>query len=160
MESLEIYTDGACSGNHVIGIPRRAGIGIVMVDEDEVVWEHSMEVTEKISPDITNNRAELYAVLYALRTFADECEGYDTLIIHTDSKYVVDIFGIWLEGWRKSGKDYKNRDLIDAVDALLKELRRKYIISIHHVRGHSTNKFNNLADKLSVDAISSSSYIN
>lgn len=159
MSKLEIYTDGACSGNHVLGAHRRAGIGIVMVDNEEVVWDHSEDVTDIISPVVTNNRAELYAIMLALRTFLEECEGYDSLFIYTDSKYAVDVFGVWLKDWRRNGRDYKNRDLIDAIDRLLVQANRKFTASLVHVRGHSTNVFNNMADKLAVSGTRSSSYI-
>ena len=150
--SLSIYTDGACSGNHTMSGPRRAGIGLVMVDDDQVVWDHGEDITDKIGPDITNNRAELYAICMALETFLNEVQGYDSLTIFTDSKYSVDTFNEWLPKWKEARKEYKNKDLIDRADELLTESRKQFQVRLEHVRGHASNKYNNMADKLAVQA--------
>lgn len=151
MSHLKIYTDGACSGNHIIGNNRKAGTGIVMVDEDSVVWSHSENVTLKISPEVTNNRSELYAIMTALDSFLKECEGFDVVTIHTDSMYAVNIFNVWLPNWKRSDKIYKNKDIIDKIDKLMSDIKKIGVkLNIVHIRGHSTNFYNNMADELAV----------
>lgn len=149
--ALEIYCDGACSGNHQKTEFRKSGIGIVFVEDEEVVHTVSENVNELISPEITNNRAELYGIYKSLDILDKDCEGFSTVVIYTDSRYSVDTLNLWLEKWRKKNKDYKNKDLIDKVDDLINKIRLKDIdLTIAHVYGHSVNKYNNLADKLAV----------
>lgn len=149
--ALEIYCDGACSGNHQKSKSRSSGIGLVFVEDSEVIHTVSENADEGVFPETTNNRAELYGIFRSLTIFDEDCEGFSTLAIYCDSKYSLDVFNHWLEGWREKGKDYKNRDLIDRIDNLLKKIREKGVeVSLNHVYGHATNKYNNMADKLAV----------
>lgn len=157
--ALEIYCDGACSNNHVKNVQRMSGIGIVFVEDDEIVHTVFENANEAIYPEITNNRAELYGIYRSLKIFDEDCEGFRTLVIYCDSKYSIDIFNQWLENWKKKGKDYKNKDLIDKVDTLLEKIRSKGIeVSLNHVYGHSTNEYNNIADRLAVKGADVSSF--
>lgn len=151
--ALEIYCDGACSGNHMkqTQTQRRSGIGLVFVEDNEIIHTVSENANEAIFPEITNNRAELYGIYKSLFLFDEDCQGFSTLAIYCDSKYSVDIFNHWLAGWKEKGKDYKNKDLIDKIDCLLQKVRSKGVeVSINHVYGHSVNQYNNIADRLAV----------
>jgi ribonuclease HI len=94
----------------------------------------------------TNNQMELRAVLELLR-FVDPAE---TLTIQADSEYAVNIFTVWLPGWRErgmrtsAGKPVKNADLIDAIDLLLqgRDVRFEW------VRGHAGHVLNERADAI------------
>ncbi len=149
--ALEIYCDGACSGNHQKFTTRRSGIGIVFIEDNEVIHTVSENANDAIYPEITNNRAELYGIYRSLSIFDEDCEGFKTVAIFCDSKYSIDVFNHWLQGWKERGRDYKNKDIIDKIDALLQKIRGKGIeVSINHVYGHSTNEYNNMADRLAV----------
>ncbi len=96
---IEIYTDGACSGN-----PGPGGFGIVMKYKDQ-----RKEISQGYIRT-TNNRMELLAIIVAL-----ECLKKDNsdVIVYSDSKYVVDSINLgWVHGWVKKGfKDKANPDL-------------------------------------------------
>ena len=120
---IKIYTDGACSGN-----PGPGGWGVFI--------ENSGNVTELSGRDenTTNNRMELKAVIEALKFFTINSE----LIIHTDSKYVMDGASRWIINWKKNNwktaqkKDVKNKDLWIELDNLL----NYHDVSWVWVKGH------------------------
>lgn len=112
---INIYTDGACSGN-----PGPGGWGYCAVKDSEVVKEDS-----HYNVDTTNNRMELTAFLQAIRWATQYVDGTnldEKFTIYVDSKYVVDsITKGWLlnwkaSGWKKSsGGEVLNRDLWEQV---------------------------------------------
>ena len=87
MTSIEIYTDGACSGN-----PGRGGWGVILRYGD-IEKEMSGGATET-----TNNRMELTAVIEALKALKRECE----ITLYTDSRYVMDGVNEWLPNWKRN----------------------------------------------------------
>ena len=99
---INIYTDGACSGN-----PGPGGWGIY-IDNDGAIKEISGS-----EENTTNNRMELKAVIEALKYFTSKTN----LKLHTDSKYVMDGSSKWIENWKKNGwktangADVKNKEL-------------------------------------------------
>ena len=107
---INIYTDGACSGN-----PGPGGWG-VYIDNAGVVTELSGR-----EENTTNNRMELKAVIEALNSFKPQT----TLNLYTDSKYVMDGSSKWIENWKKNGwktaqkKPVKNQDLWIELDKLV-----------------------------------------
>ncbi len=137
---VEIYTDGACSGN-----PGRGGYGAVLLYK-----EHRKEISG-FEADTTNNRMEMRAAIEALRTLKKSSE----VKIYTDSKYVMDGITKWIFGWKKNGwksankKPIKNIDLWQDLDAEVAKHRTTWI----WVRGHDGNYFNEVADRLARDAI-------
>ena len=97
--TIEIYTDGACSGN-----PGPGGYGIVMkYKAQRKEFSHGFRLT-------TNNRMELLSVIIALENIKKE--GCD-VIVYSDSKYVLDSINLgWVYNWQKKGfKDKANPDL-------------------------------------------------
>ena len=137
----EIYTDGACSGN-----PGPGGWGAVILGEDKN--QKNISGNEK---DTTNNRMELMATIMAL----EEIRTNSEVIIYTDSKYVKNGITEWIKKWEKNGwksankKPVKNKDLWVKLDNLCKDNE----IIWKWVKGHSNNKYNNLADVLATQAI-------
>ena len=136
---IKIYTDGACSGN-----PGRGGWAAIIIKGDNI---------EKISgrsENTTNNRMELIAVISALKFTKDQ-----NLEIYTDSKYTKDGIEKWIINWKKNGwktankQDVKNKDLWIELDLLAQQKKIKW----NWVKGHSENKYNNMADKLARSAI-------
>ena len=136
-----IYTDGACSGN-----PGPGGWGAVIFDEKEKQYNISGNVK-----DTTNNRMELMAPIMALK----KIKSMSNVMIFTDSTYVKNGITEWIKKWEKNGwkssskKPVKNKDLW----VKLLNLCEKNKISWKWVKGHSTNKYNNLADELATQAI-------
>lgn len=132
------YTDGSCLGNPGLG-----GMGIVIVHNDIVKMELGIP-----SVDITtNNQMELGAVLYITKHFVEL--GISDLTIITDSNYTVRGVNEWLHGWKKKDfKNVKNVDMWKELDSLLPKIN----LVIKWVKGHSTNRYNNMADKIAVEA--------
>ena len=137
----KIYTDGACSGN-----PGPGGWGAVILEEDKN--QKNIYGNEK---DTTNNRMELMAPIMALKKIKTNSE----IIIYTDSKYVKNGITEWIKNWEKNGwknankKTVKNKDLWIKLNNLCKDNK----IIWKWVKGHSGNKFNDLADELATLAI-------
>ena len=135
MKQVEIFTDGACKGN-----PGPGGWGAVIR-----YGKHAKEICGG-EIDTTNNRMELLAAINALNVLVEPCE----VLLHTDSKYVLDGITRWVEGWKRNGwknackQPVRNAELwhklIDAAE--------RHEIEWHWVKGHSGNEGNDLADKL------------
>ena len=140
-EKIEIYTDGACSGN-----PGAGGWGAVLLYKEHI---------KKISggeKDTTNNRMELKAVIESLRAIK---KATADIIVYTDSKYVQNGIMEWIHSWKKNGwknaakKPIKNVDLWMELDAEA----AKHAIEWKWVKGHSGNKYNEIADELACGAV-------
>lgn len=139
LKKVEIFTDGACSGN-----PGPGGWGAVLRYKDK---EKELCGGEK---ETTNNRMELIAVINALQALKEKCD----VTICTDSKYVVDgITKGWAASWKKNGwkkSDKKPALNPDLWDTLLGELsRHKY--EFVWVKGHAGYPENERCDKLAVN---------
>jgi len=138
-----IYTDGACSGN-----PGPGGWGAIILDEKE----NQISLSGKEKPT-TNNRMELMAPIMALKKIKKSSE----ITIYTDSTYLKDGITIWINNWKKNGwksankKPVKNKDLWIA----LSKITEKKTIVWKWVKAHAGNKYNDLADRLAAEAISS-----
>jgi ribonuclease HI len=136
-----IYTDGACSGN-----PGPGGWGAVIFDERKKQHDISGKVKET-----TNNRMELMAPIMALKKIKSKSE----VVIFTDSTYVKNGITEWIKKWEKndwkssSNKTVKNKDLW----LKLNDLCQKNKVTWKWVKGHSNNKYNDLADELATLAI-------
>ena len=97
-------------------------------------------------PETTNNRMELTAAIEALNALKRPCD----VLLHTDSKYVMDGIRSWLPNWKKRGwktaskKPVKNQDLWQALD----EAQSRHDVTWKWVKGHSGNDGNEEADRL------------
>lgn len=136
MKTVEIYTDGACSGN-----PGKGGWAAVLLYNG-----HKLEVKGG-SADTTNNRMELTAVIEGLKLLKEKC----SVNLYSDSTYVVNAFLLdWISGWqRKNWNKVKNIDLWQELLALTVKHNVKFI----KVKGHSDNFYNNRCDELARQAI-------
>ena len=136
-----IYTDGACSGN-----PGPGGWGAVIFDNDNK--QKNISGSEE---NTTNNRMELSAAIMALQ----EVNKNSEITIYTDSTYVKNGITEWVlkwkeNGWKNSNKEpVKNKDLWEKLDNLCAQ----NTINWKWVKGHASNKYNNLADELATKAI-------
>ena len=138
MKHIDIYTDGACSGN-----PGPGGYGAVLVYNG-----HEKELCGG-DENTTNNRMELTAVIEALRALKEPC----SVTVTTDSKYVSDAVTLgWArswkaKGWRKGdGKPALNPDLWEQ---LLEQLDRHEVTFVW-VKGHAGHPYNERCDALAV----------
>ncbi len=143
MEEVDIYTDGACSGN-----PGPGGWGAILRSgtHEKEIWGGE--------PATTNNRMELLAVIRALNTLKRSVR----VRVHTDSQYVQKGISEWIHGWKARGwktaakEPVKNADLWRALD----EARDRHQVKWLWVRGHSGHVENERADELArrgVDAV-------
>lgn len=133
INNLVCYTDGAC---HVS--TKDGGIGIVFTFDNNVLYTYS-----KYFKNVTNNQMEIMAVIYALHAISSPM---NSITIISDSQYVL---GCINNGWtRKKNQNYWK--LFDKVYNKAKEFCSD--IKFEWTKGHDTDKFNNLADKLAVEA--------
>jgi len=132
---VEIFTDGACSGN-----PGPGGWGAILRFGDT---EKELSGGED---DTTNNRMELMAAIVSLETLTRPCH----VDLYTDSSYVKDGITQWIKRWRQNGwrtaakKPVKNAELWQQLDAALE----RHEVEWHWVKGHAGHPENERADEL------------
>ncbi|MGE0829431.1 MAG: ribonuclease HI [Hyphomonadaceae bacterium] len=137
---VEIWTDGACSGN-----PGPGGWGAILVYGDV---EKELSGAETAT---TNNRMELMAAIIALETLKRGVR----VVLHTDSQYVKNGVTQWIHSWKKNGwktadkKPVANADLWRRLD----DAQAQHQIEWKWVRGHSGDPMNERADALARAAI-------
>ena len=135
MKHIDMFTDGACSGN-----PGPGGWGVLMR-----YGRHEKEMKGG-TPDTTNNRMELQAVIEGLTALKNKCH----VTIHTDSKYVMDGVTKYLVSWKAKGwktadrKEVKNIDLWQTLDNILPRHQIDWI----WIKGHNGHVDNERADAL------------
>lgn len=138
-DGIEIFTDGACSGN-----PGPGGWGAIMR------WRGHEKELSGGEEDTTNNRMELMAAIQALESIKRPSK----VDIHTDSTYVRDGITKWIHGWKRNGwktsakKPVKNEDLWKRLDSALGD----HDVSWHWVKGHAGHPENERADELATTA--------
>jgi ribonuclease HI len=134
-DTIDIWTDGACSGN-----PGPGGWGVILSykgTQKELAGGEAMT---------TNNRMELMGAIAALESLTRPC----TVALHTDSQYLRQGITAWIHGWKKNGwktadrKPVKNEELWKRLDAALKQHR----IEWKWVKGHAGDPMNERADEL------------
>lgn len=138
MKKVNIYSDGACSGN-----PGPGGYGVILEFNGK---EMELSGGDK---DTTNNKMELMGVIVGLEALKEPCE----VTVTTDSKYVTDAFNKnWLVSWQK-----KNWKKADGKPVLNKELWQRLLkaaenhkVKFVHVLGHNGHEYNERCDKLAV----------
>ncbi|HTW35818.1 MAG TPA: ribonuclease HI [Rhizomicrobium sp.] len=140
MTNVDMFTDGACSGN-----PGPGGWGAILR-----TGAHERELSGGDAAT-TNNRMELTAVIRGLEAL----KRSSSVTIHTDSRYVMDGITQWMPRWKNNGwktsdkKPVKNEDLWRELDALC----AKHDLKWRWVRGHSGHPENERADALARAAI-------
>ncbi len=139
-KDVEIYTDGACSGN-----PGPGGWGAIL---------RYGEVEKEISggaAKTTNNQMELMAAINALEALSRPCR----VNLHTDSQYVKNGITQWMKGWVRNGwktaakKPVKNAELWKQLDAAV----QRHDVKWHWVKGHAGHPENERADELARTAM-------
>jgi ribonuclease HI len=142
---VKIYTDGACANN-----PGKGGYGIVLMCEkqDGSIVQKNLSRGFELT---TNNRMELLAVIDALNALKNPCE----IELYSDSKYVVDAINQnWLSGWVLKNWKLNTKNPVKNIDLWEKLLiaMKPHDIKFIWVKGHASNEYNNLCDKLAVEA--------
>lgn len=133
--AVDIYTDGACSGN-----PGPGGWGAVLRFKGR---ERDLKGGEPLS---TNNRMELMAAIAALETLKRPC----TVRMHTDSQYLKNGITVWIKRWRVNGWRTADKSPVKNVELWqrLERLLTRHDVSWHWVRGHAGHPENERADAL------------
>ncbi|HPT77921.1 MAG TPA: ribonuclease HI [Candidatus Atribacteria bacterium] len=141
MKRVDIYTDGACSGN-----PGPGGWAAILL------YKGKEKILTGFEESTTNNRMELLGPINALEALKEPC----TVNIYTDSAYVSNAFlQNWLDKWQKNNwltskkTPVENRDLWER----LLQLSKLHDVTWIKVRGHSDNEINNRCDELAHKAI-------
>jgi len=141
-ELIEIWTDGACSGN-----PGPGGWGAVLKS-----GAHEKELSGG-EPATTNNRMELRAAIEALNALKQASR----VVLHTDSQYVKNGVTQWIHNWKKrgwktaDGKPVANEDLWRQIEAAA----ARHHVEWRWVRGHAGDAMNERADALARAGIKS-----
>lgn len=135
-KQVEIFTDGACSGN-----PGPGGWGTILRYNGH---EKELSGGER---DTTNNRMELMAVIKGLEALSRRCH----VDLYTDSQYVQKGVTEWMAGWKRKGwpDRIKNQDLWQTLDGLLAQ----HDVKMHWVRGHDGHPENERCDVLARAAV-------
>lgn len=132
---MEIYTDGACSGN-----PGPGGWGVLLR------FGNKEKELSGGDAETTNNRMELMAAIMGLKALKRSCP----VEVYTDSSYVKDGITKWIHGWQKNGwktaakKPVKNAELWKQLLAAMQD----HEINWHWVKGHAGHPENERADEL------------
>jgi ribonuclease HI len=144
MKQVIMYTDGACRGN-----PGPGGWGVL------IKYEGIEKEIFGSKHNVTNNQMELTAAIEGLVALKEPC----SVVLYTDSKYVMDGITQWIHKWKKnnwrnaSKKDVKNKELWQQLDNLI----HFHEVQWHWVKGHSGDAGNEMADLLAnkgIDSIS------
>ena len=139
LKTVDIYTDGACSGN-----PGAGGYCAILI------YKGVEKIISGFEQETTNNRMELLAVIKGIKALKEKCN----VNIYSDSQYVISAFNDnWIENWQKNNwrnankKEVKNADLWLELVSLIK----MHNINFIKVKGHADNEYNNRCDKIAVE---------
>ena len=141
MKEIDIYTDGACSGN-----PGPGGWGVVLI------YQENKKELSGYQPETTNNRMELFAAIQGLSALKESC----AVNVYSDSSYLVNAFEKhWIEKWQRNGWKTSTKSPVENQDLwkLLLIHVRKHQVRFIKVKGHSDNQYNNRCDEMAVAAI-------
>lgn len=138
MKKVDIYTDGACSGN-----PGPGGYGAILK-----FGEHEKEISggERLT---TNNRMELTAVIEALKLLKEPCE----VDLYTDSQYISNALTLgWAKKWRANGwmRNRKDKAINPDLWEELLDLCEIHKVNPIWVKGHDGHEYNERCDRLAV----------
>jgi ribonuclease HI len=148
---LKIYTDGGCSGN-----PGPGGWAFVIIMQtfqgEQIIAQNkgSQEIT-------TNNKMELIAVIEALRELKKNNDAPKRISVYTESQYGQKGMTEWILKWKRNSwrtsdkKPVKNRELWTELDLLASD----FSVNWEWVKGHAGNKYNELCDSMTQEAVNS-----
>ena len=136
---VDIYTDGACSGNPGVG-----GWGALLI------FKGNKKEISGFLEDTTNNQMELIAAIEALKSLKKSCK----VNLYTDSTYLQKGITEWIYNWEKNNWRKRDNSPVKNVELWqkLQQEIEKHDIIWNWVKGHSDNEGNNIADRLAVEA--------
>lgn len=141
MIEVDIYTDGACSGN-----PGPGGWAAVLIHNGR-----EKEISGYIN-QTTNNRMEMFAVIKALSALKKQCK----VNVYSDSAYLTNAFNKgWIDRWKTNNWKTSKKTDVENKDLWLQLLAysQDHHITWIKVKGHADNKYNNRCDQLAVAEI-------
>lgn len=147
-----IYTDGSCLGNGKS--ENSGGFGVVVLDNNE----NLLYTYNKKNENTTNNREEIRAILYSFLNYGViPFSDYEEIpIVYSDSNYCVQTFSTWMFNWANNNwikSDKKQPENLDLIKAYYDWYKKGYRIDLRKVKGHSDNKWNQMADELATGKI-------
>lgn len=156
-KNVVIFTDGSCIKKK--GIEPKCGYGVYFPNKELKNMSKSFDVGE-----LTNQRAELYAIYKGIKKISNEID-FDYINIYTDSEYSIKSLTVWIDNWKQNNwktannKEVANQDIIKKIDKYLQKYKGK--IYFHHIRSHTGKKdfysiCNEKADKLATDGAKNS----
>ena len=141
MKKVEIYCDGACSGN-----PGPGGWAAVLL------YKNAKKEISGYDPDTTNNRMELLGAIEALEILKEPCN----VVLTSDSQYLVNGINLgWAKSWKKNNwlKSDKRPALNSDLWGRLLELLEIHNVTFVWIKGHAGHEYNERCDRLAVAAI-------
>lgn len=138
--ATEFYVDGSSHGN-----PGPGGWAAIGVEKDKAVMEKSGQ--EEMT---TNNRMELLAILAVMFEYGQKAP-IPPPNVYSDSAYAINTLTNWMFAWEKNGwlkSDNKPPENLDIIKSYYNFYQKGYRINLIKVKGHSGNKWNELADKI------------
>lgn len=147
MKRIQLYSDGACSGN-----PGPGGYGVILKYN-----EHEREFSAGYK-STTNNRMELMAIILGLESLKETCQ----VEVYSDSKYIVDAVNQgWALKWEANNWKRNKKEMAKNIDLWIKllDLLEKHEVTMHWVKGHAGHPENERCDELAVTAIASSNLL-
>ena len=140
LKTVEIFTDGACSGN-----PGKGGWAAVLR------WQGHEKEISGAEENTTNNKMELTAVIEALKSLKSPCH----VVLVTDSQYVMKGYTEWLPGWLAKGWKTANKKPVANQDLwqMLTEQSKRHQIEWKWIKGHNGHTENERCDALARQAI-------
>ena len=136
MKEIDIYTDGACSGN-----PGPGGWGVVLI------YQENKKELSGYQPETTNNRMELFAAIQGLSALKESC----AVNLYSDSSYLVNAFEKhWIEKWQRNGWKTSTKSPVENQDLwrLMAIVVKKHEVEFIKVPGHADCEENNRCDAL------------
>lgn len=151
-----IYTDGSAHPN-----PGPGGYGVVVLDNNEnLLYNYSRQYKRE---EVTNNEMEIKAILYSFLNYGININnpllGFnncDIPIVYSDSNYCVQTFNNWMFSWAKNNwikSDKKQPENLELIKAYYNWYQKGYRIDLRKVKGHSNNRWNQMADDLATGKI-------
>ncbi len=142
LKHVDLYTDGACSGN-----PGPGGWGVVLI------YKGKEKELSGYQENTTNNRMEIFAVISGLRALKERVN----VTVYTDSAYVYNAFSDdWITAWQLNGWKNSKKKPVENMDLWqeLLDLVACHEVDFVKVKGHADNAYNNRCDKLATGQIS------
>ena len=142
MKQVQLFSDGACSGN-----PGPGGYGTILR------YQNKVKEFSAGYKNTTNNRMELRAIIVGLQALKETCQ----IDVYSDSQYIVNaIEQGWAKRWRRNGWKRNKKEMAKNIDlwTILLDLLEKHKVRLFWVKGHAGHPENERCDQLAVAAAS------